>query len=275
MHTIGEALTWAESELGKAQRLDAELLLCQLLNKQRSFLFAFSEQPLSQGQSETFQQQLQQLKQGKPVAYILGEREFWSLPFKVSSDTLIPRPDTETLVEFVLCRFQKKASVKLLDAGTGTGAIAISLKKESPNWQIFALDYSFKALQIAKENTQNLHAHVPIFQGNWLSAIKSQTLDVVVANPPYIEPSDNHLNDLKFEPISALVAQNQGLSDIETLIQQSQRVLKKGGELWFEHGFEQSEKSQQLLQQAGFSDVQSVKDLSGNWRITGGVCNGW
>lgn len=274
MHTIGEALTWAESELGKAQRLDAELLLCQLLNKQRSFLFAFSEQPLSQGQSETFQQQLQQLKQGKPVAYILGEREFWSLPFKVSSDTLIPRPDTETLVEFVLCRFQKKDSVKLLDAGTGTGAIAISLKKESPNWQIFALDYSFKALQIAKENTQNLHAHVPIFQGNWLSAIKSQSLDVVVANPPYIEPSDNHLNDLKFEPISALVAQNQGLSDIETLIQQSQRVLKKGGELWFEHGFEQSEKSQQLLQQAGFSDVQSVKDLSGNWRITGGVCNG-
>lgn len=271
MLTIAQALKLAEAKLGKDNRLDAELLLCHLLNKSRSFLLAFGEQTLAANESEWFEQQLLKLGQGMPVAYILGEREFWSLPFTVTEDTLIPRPDTETLVEFILQRFATKNTLTVLDAGTGSGAIAISLKKERPSWQVMALDYSLKALRVAKQNAGKLQADIALAQADWLAAIKKQSLDVVVANPPYIDAKDPHLPALKFEPVSALVANKQGFADIEVLINQSLRVLKPKGELWFEHGFEQSEQSQLLLQQAGFSQVQSVKDLSGHWRLTGGV----
>lgn len=275
MLVIADALIHAEERIQQAgfsdsSRLDAEILLSFVTGKNRSYFIAFSEQALSAEHLQQFQCLLDFAVTGKPIAYITGSKEFWSMNFKVTEDTLIPRPDTETLVEKVLERYSSEKSRTLIDLGTGSGAIAIALKKELPRWQVYACDNSEAALSVAKENSFELGVEVKFRQSNWLDAFIDIEADVIVSNPPYIVENDSHLENLSFEPITALVASEHGLSDIKKIVQQAKVSLKPGGSLWLEHGFEQAELVREVFQRADFLAVVTYKDLSGNDRITAG-----
>lgn len=250
-------------------RLDAELLLCYILKKDRSFLRARSEHELEQQQLNTFQKLLKRRIQGEPIAHILGERGFWSLNLKVTSDTLIPRPDTERLVELALDIIPEQAQWKILDLGTGTGAIALSLAKEKPACHITATDQSLAVLEIAKHNAEvNQITNVAFIYSDWFSALtedgeeNTQLFDMIVSNPPYICENDPHLKegDVRFEPMSALTAGADGLDDIRTIIKNSLQHLKPNGVLLLEHGYDQAEAVCDLLRAAGFSQVTDFND---------------
>lgn len=269
--TIRQTLEWAEAQLsGDEVRLDAEVLLAFCLDKPRSYLVAWPDKDLDSSQVENFAALIDQRVQGKPVAYITGEQEFWSLPLMVTSDTLIPRPETEHLVEFLL-EVLPESGLSVVDAGTGTGAIGLALAHERKDWQVSACDFSEAALHVASSNAEKLGVQVSFFQSDWLSGLPESSLDVVVSNPPYIEAGDPHLSDLGYEPLSALVAQDSGLSDIRTICQQAFMVLKLGGLLCIEHGYDQAQAVQEIFRKAGFSAVHCEKDYSGNDRFTHGI----
>lgn len=251
--------------------LDVELLLCAVLKKDRSFLRAWPEYKPDQQQLAFFQQLLKQRIQGKPVAHILGERGFWSLNLKVTSDTLIPRPDTERLVELALEIIPEQAQWKILDLGTGTGAIALSLAKEKPACFITATDQSNAALDVAKQNAKkNQISNIEFIQSNWFSGLGNQQFDMIVSNPPYICANDPHLKkgDVRFEPLSALTAGIDGLDDIQTIIKNSHHHLHHGGALLLEHGYDQAEVVCDLFKAANFTQVHSEKDYGGNPRVS-------
>ncbi|MBL4909607.1 MAG: peptide chain release factor N(5)-glutamine methyltransferase [Alteromonadaceae bacterium] len=274
--------TIALSQLSDSAKLDSQLLLAFALVKNVTYLLTWPEKVITATQFIVFQQLLTRRVNGEPIAYILGEKEFWSLPLKVSSATLIPRPDTEILVEQVLTLFtyhdksntggKNSQNIRGLDLGTGTGAIALALASECPCWQLDAVDFNQEAVELAQQNAKNLKlTHVKIYQSDWFSQIDAiEKFDFIISNPPYIDGTDQHLTqgDVRFEPKSALVADEKGFKDIRLIAEQARKYLKNNGYLLFEHGFEQAEKVRQILIDLGYDQVQSFKDYANNDRIT-------
>jgi len=251
-------------------RLDTEILLSHLLGRPRTWLYTWPEYELTEIEQRQFDQLLLRRKNGEPVAHLTGEREFWSLPLKVNASTLIPRPETELLVEIALqlCPGEK---LRALDLGTGTGAIALALAAEKPGWRIMAAERSPDALALAEENRRSLgFDNVQVVQSNWFENIPSQKFDLIVSNPPYIDAADPHLGegDVRFEPRSALVAGREGLADIEWIAQKSIEYLEAGGWLMVEHGWQQAEAVREIFAAAGFKNIESRKDYSGWERLT-------
>ena len=256
--------------------LDAQLLLTHVLDQSRTYLYTWGDQPLSDDQQQQVNALLQRRLSGEPLAYIVGQREFWSLPFNVAPSTLIPRADTETLVEWVLdmaAQQQLPEQGSALDLGTGTGAIALAIASELPAWQITAADVQPEAVALASSNQQQLGLNnARIIQSDWFQAVSAETFDLIVSNPPYIDGDDPHLQlgDVRFEPMSALVAADAGMADLQHIIRQAPAYLKAGGWLLLEHGYQQADAVCALLTQRGFTQVENRKDLGGNPRISGG-----
>ncbi len=278
---IQEALKCASQLISDSARLDVELILAHVLGESRTYLFTWPEALLSQQQQNYFLQLLERRKQGEPVAYILGEQEFWSLTLRVNNSTLIPRPETELLVELAIEKLQRIAQPSILDLGTGTGAIALAIASELKLANkhnvatVDAVDSSGAAVNLAQHNAAlNNLAWVRVFKSHWFEHVTEQ-YQVIVSNPPYIDAADPHLNegDVRFEPASALVADEDGLADIREIIQHSQQYLKPSGVLMLEHGWQQAAAVRQWMNDANFMKVQSVKDLNGIERVTlGELC---
>lgn len=274
MNDIQSVLTAAASTLqniSDSAELDVEVLLCHVLEKNRSYLRTWPEKRLNKSQLDQFTHLLKQRQQGQPIAYITGMREFWSRDFYVNSNVLIPRPDTETLIELCLQLIQHKPDAKLIDLGTGSGIIAITLAAECPQLKVTAVDSSIEALHIAKKNAQlNLTQNIRFLQSNWLSQVTHESFDFIVSNPPYIDPNDPHLSqgDLRFEPDSALIAQQQGLQDIMHISEQSQHHLNNDGYLVLEHGYNQKQCVHDILHQHHYQNIHCIHDLSNQPRIS-------
>lgn len=275
MPTVAELLQRREqlSGVSDSAGLDVELLLCHCLQKPRSFLKAWPEQELTELQASRFADLFSRRLAGEPVAYLVGECGFWSLDLYTDASTLIPRPDTELLVEEVLRLFSEQEDVLALDLGTGTGAIALALASERPHWQLLACDVQAEAVQLAQRNCQRLALdNVRIIESDWFSQVPAQAFQVIVSNPPYIDPEDPHLQqgDVRFEPLSALVAEQAGYADLEAIIKQSVNYLAAGGWLLLEHGYTQAEGVRQRLLAAGFAQVYTARDLAGHERVSAG-----
>lgn len=250
--------------------IEARLCLCHVLHVKPSYLYSEAEQLLSAEQLQQLSRLLEQRSSGQPLAYLFGYWHFYDLQLEVAPCTLIPRPDTECLVEQVLSLPLPKTA-NVLDLGTGTGAIALALAKNKPHWQVTAVDYVQDAVALAKRNQQQLQlTNCQVLESNWFSALKAKQFDLIVSNPPYIDSSDEHLAALTFEPITALTSAEHGLADIRYIIQQAPQYLTTNGWLWLEHGYNQAEAVQSLFQQQGFTQVESKQDYGANWRITGG-----
>jgi len=251
------------SGLSDSARLDCEWLLCFVLDKPRSYLHSWPEKNLSPDEITQFEKLLNKRVSGEPIAHILGERGFWSLNLKVTTDTLIPRPETERLVELALELIPNQSQWEILDLGTGTGAIALSLAMERPACFISATDQSLAALDVAKQNAKNNKiSNITFIHSDWFVKLKNKKFDVIVSNPPYIEENDPHLQqgDVRFEPLSALTSGEDGLDDIRTIIKNSQAHLTQNGVLLIEHGYDQAESVCNLLNLAGFNKVENFKD---------------
>lgn len=265
----GQQLLAKISDSGK---LDVEILLSLVLKKTRSYLFTWPEKKLSDEQLHEFIKLLSRRADGEPIAYITGIKEFWSLPFAVSKATLIPRPDTETLVELVLELYPDNKVITCLDLGTGTGAIALALASEKAMWKIDAIDFNPDAVALAQRNAQALNlAQVDIYQSDWFKGVSKNTkFDIIVSNPPYIDSDDINLShgDVRFEPKSALVSSEQGLADIKHIANKARCFLNTEGKLFFEHGFEQGHAVRTILTDLGYKNVQSKQDLNGHERIS-------
>ncbi len=274
LYTINTALRHGANNLvtvSDSAKLDSQILLAHVLNKAISYLFTWPDQELTPKQQAQYLALLARREQGEPIAYIVGYKEFWSLELLVSPATLIPRPDTEVLVELVLENHPQE-QLSCLDLGTGTGAIALALASERPNWQIDAIDFSDDAVALARENAQRLSLpQVSIYQSSWFDKIsEQQSFKVIVSNPPYIDCQDHHLSegDVRFEPHSALVAADDGLADIAHIIEQAKAYLAPSGSLYFEHGYQQAKAVRELFAKQGYHDIHTVKDYGGNDRIT-------
>ncbi len=273
MTTIAEALQQAVQRLKGHDnaRLDAEVLLMHVLGKPRSHLHAWPERPLTAAQQRRLDRLLQRRAAGEPVAYLTGEREFWSLSLQVNSETLIPRPDTEILVELVLSVLPGEASLQIADLGTGSGAIALALSHDRPRWRLYALDRSAACTHLAQRNAQRLGLPGAVFLvGHWSAAFAGASLDAIVSNPPYVASTDPHLRrgDVRFEPLRALASGDDGLDDIRELVEDATRVLKPGAPLFLEHAPEQTEKIHNLLTNKNFTEISTVLDLAGRARAT-------
>lgn len=309
-HTISQTIQLGEIQLSshlnidnKEARFDTLLLLQHALNVNRAWLIAHDQDTLADELYKTYEDLFKRRLNGEPIAYILGYREFYGLSLKVSTDTLIPRADTEALVEAALDKIPQMVlqdqpgrhlqalaepdllttvrpelvegcannSFKVLDLGTGSGAVALAIAKHRPLAQVTALDASHAALNIAIKNAQSLKiANVNFMPSNWFSALQHQLFDVIVSNPPYIEVDDMHLKlgDLRFEPLSALSSGVDGLDDIRLIVQDAPQHLKNNGWLMLEHGYNQAEDVAKLLTQRGFKQISYAKDLAGIRRVT-------
>jgi release factor glutamine methyltransferase len=254
---------------------DLTQLLIVVLNKNYAFIRTYPDFQLTIEQTTQFLSLKRELQSGTPLAYVLGTQAFWTLELKVTADTLIPRPDTEIMIVTILALLPKSKALNVIDMGTGTGAIALSLARECPLWQVTATDFSLAALAVAQENAQTHDlTQVRFLQGSWFEALPEQeAFDLIVSNPPYIDPDDVHLADLTHEPITALVAQDAGLSDLKIIISQACAYLNADGWLVLEHGYDQGETVRGLMQRAGFADVRTVRDYGGNERVTLGRNN--
>ena len=269
--TIRDVLANAAATIGgESPRLDAELLLCSVLNQERVYLFTWPERTLTTEQQQQLEWLVSRRAAGEPVAYIIGHREFWGMNLEVNPSTLIPRPDTETLVEKALS-LPLPREAKVLDLGTGTGAIALALAGERPQWQVVAVDVSSQAVTLARRNLERQQfTNLIIEQSDWYSTVSDTRFNLIVSNPPYIAERDVHLSvgDVRHEPCSALVAGEDGLADLKLIIEQGREHLLAEGWLLVEHGFEQGKDVRNLFAEAGYASVDSVHDLGGNERVT-------
>lgn len=274
MTTVAACLRAGDDLPGDSARRDAEILLGHLLGKSRSWLYTWPEQPLNAAQAAAYAALLERRRAGVPVAYLTGQREFWSLPLRVTEATLIPRPETETLVEWAL-ELVLPSTAAVLDLGTGSGAIALALATERRGWRVTATDASAAALAVAEDNAGRLcPGRIRCLQSDWLAALAGECFDLVVSNPPYVESDSPWLasGDVRFEPRSALVAGSTGLDDLRQLADAAPAHLRPGGWLLLEHGFQQGRTVRQLLVDAGFVEVATRCDLAGLERISGGRC---
>ena len=254
-------------------RVDAQTLLRHALNASRAWLIAHADQPLTNEEQACFDSLLQRRLKGEPVAYILGRREFYGLEFIVAPGVLIPRPDTETLVDAALKLIPEtsSASWRILDLGVGSGAIAIAIAVNRPDAQVTGIEQSAEALAITRKNAELLAAsNLRLLQSDWFSAVEGETFDIIVSNPPYIAAADPHLEqgDLRFEPPSALASGADGLNDIRRIVALAPAHLNHDGWLLLEHGYDQAERVAGLLKEAGFSEIGHAADLAGIQRVT-------
>lgn len=270
MTIIASLLRDAQLPDSPTARLDVELLLAAALGKSRSYLHTWPERIVSSEAAEIFAGYLARRRAGEPVAYILGQQGFWKLDLEVAPHTLIPRPETELLVEAALELLPPRPA-RVLDLGTGTGAIALALASECPAWQVTALDRVSDAVALAERNRERLGlANAQIRLSHWYDAVAGERFDLIVSNPPYIAADDPHLvaGDVRFEPSSALVAGHDGLDDLRVIITQAPDHLAAGGWLLLEHGYDQAMAVRELLTRHGFIDVASRLDLAGHERIS-------
>jgi release factor glutamine methyltransferase len=266
--TLADAAFQLDSEDAK---FEAQLLLQHILNVNRAWLIAHENDALQPNIHAVFEASLNRRLNGEPMAYILGCREFYGLDLMVTPDTLIPRPDTETLVEAALAKISNVPNQSILDLGTGTGAIALAIAKNRPQASITAVDASVGALKVAKQNAENLSIHnVEFVFSNWFENLENQKFDVIVSNPPYIEDQDIHLTqgDLRFEPISALASGVDGLDDIRQIIGDCLIYLKPQAWLMLEHGYNQAVQVADLMADVGLTNIETIKDLGNNDRVT-------
>jgi release factor glutamine methyltransferase len=274
--TVDAALRAARAQ--GVERLDAHLLLAHVLGRSRAWLLAHGDDALSDGHAAAFRSLAARRAAGEPFAYLVGEREFHGLMLAVNAAVLVPRPDTETLVEWALAllqgELQESPAPAVLDLGTGSGAIALALKNACPRARVWAGERSAEALAVARANAAGLALDVRFAQGDWFAALAGEpdapAFDLVVSNPPYIVEGDPHLAGLAHEPLSALVSDGQGLGDIERIVAGSRSHLREGGWLLFEHGWEQAPAVAAILADAGFDAVQARADIEGRPRCTGG-----
>lgn len=266
-------LTLAQWQLQARQqgvdRLDAQLMLCEVLGQNRTWLLAHDQDHLSTAQHTQLQDWLKRRTQGEPLAYILGRKEFFGLTLAVNPHVLVPRPDTEVLVEWALELIPLDAPWRVLDLGTGSGAIALALQHQRPQAQVTAVDASEGALQTAQANARQLGLPVRFLHGSWLEPVQGEYFDLIVSNPPYIAEGDPHLPALTHEPISALTAGQDGLDDIRHIARHAPSHLTPSGHLLLEHGYDQALRIKAILNQLGYSGIQTRVDLGGNERCTG------
>ncbi|HXH54599.1 MAG TPA: peptide chain release factor N(5)-glutamine methyltransferase [Gammaproteobacteria bacterium] len=260
---------------GNLTSLEAEVLLAHVLIVARSYLRAWHEKTMTEQQKQAFESLVSRRCVGEPLAYLIGRKEFWSLPLVVSNSVLIPRPETECLVELVLNKFNNASgSLSVLDLGTGSGAIALALGVERPRWKIIGIDRSIAALEIAELNAKNNGiSNVEFMQSDWFMCFESgkTRFDIIVGNPPYIHPTDSHLEgEIRYEPKEALISLPDGLQDLKKIIRETSDYLAPQGWLFVEHGFDQDVFVRKTMELADFSDVQTYKDLADINRVTVG-----
>lgn len=275
-HSVKETLNAASAQLNTLDaKLEAQLLLQDVLDVNRAWLISHENDALPAEERAEFEALLTRRLRGEPIAYILGSREFYGLDLMVTVDTLIPRPDTETLVEVALGKIDaskyKLNDLSILDLGTGSGAIALSIAKNCPRANVIGVDASKAALDIAQRNAQNLNINnVQFVLSSWFDSLENIKFDIIVSNPPYIEQNDAHLTqgDLRFEPISALASGEDGLDDIRKIIQDCLLYLKPQGWLMLEHGYNQAQPVTDLMAETGLTNIATLQDLGGNDRVT-------
>lgn len=269
---LSQAITLLSGTSPTAQ-IDAEILLAHILDTSRTSLYTHPEKILSQAQNTSYQEFIIKRSAGFPVAYLTQHREFWSLPLLVSNDTLIPRPETELLVELCLTLLKTVSNASILDLGTGSGAIALAIASERPDWRILACDKNQDAVEIANYNANNLKIpNIKICQSDWFTSIPKQRFNAIISNPPYIAKNDPHLwqGDVQFEPREALISGEHGLDDLTYLIDKSYEYLLPDGLLLLEHGFDQGSAVTSLLQKRGYSHVKCWQDWQRLDRVSGG-----
>ena len=280
LFSIEYALFWAKEQLSAggvsddglhdSAAFDSKVLLAACLQRELVYLHTWPETLLDELQMQGFQEYIKQRSLGHPVAHIIGYRDFWTLRLKVSPATLIPRPETELLVEIALNLNLGKRS-KVLDLGSGTGAIALALATENPNWLITGVDKNSKAVELAKDNAATLELErVNFIQSDWFSAVAHRQFDLIVTNPPYIEENNHYLQlgDVRFEPNNALTSGADGLDDIRLIVSQSKHYLTANAWLAIEHGYQQSSQVSDILRAHGFKQIRSERDLNGMPRVT-------
>jgi len=272
--TIKQALASAVKQLDNisdSAHADAEILLGFILECDRSFFHTWPELTLEDAQALKFEELLQRRLNGEPIAHITGKRSFWDFDLKVTADTLIPRPETELLVELALEKIPSEQTSKILDLGTGTGAIALALAHERPSCKVIAIEQSQAAFEVAQHNQALLNLNnLQILSGNWFSTVNNQLFDLIVSNPPYIASNDPHLKqgDVRFEPETALISGEDGLNDIRHIVNQSQGYLTEKGWLMLEHGYDQASPVRQFMEQRNYKNVQQFKDIGYQFRVT-------
>ncbi len=252
--------------------LDARVLTCYAADVTQTKLITEPDRELSLEDQNVLAAYIERRANGEPLAYIVGEKEFWSLTFKVNKHVLIPRPETELLVELALKQIENKKSASILDLGTGSGAIAIAIAKQRPDCRLTATDFCQQALQVAEQNAQIHNTNINFIQSDWYKEIRTSKFDLIISNPPYIDRNDPHLDKYvyQYEPRNALISENDGLSDLDRIINGAKNYLGQSGCLFIEHGFQQADSVQKLFLNAGFNAVQSHKDLSGILRCSSG-----
>lgn len=271
MNRVGDLLKAARLRLGSSAEAaaEAEILLAHLLDKDRSWLYAWPDREIPAAQADRYRALIARRAAGEPVAYLTGRREFWSLPLEVDENTLIPRPETEHLIAFALAHLPAEQPMRVIDLGTGSGAIALALASERPHWQVIGCDRDFGALAVARRNAQRLGLPLSLVQSDWLAPFE-KSFDLIIANPPYVATGDPHLQrgDLRFEPIGALASGPDGLEDIRRIVAQAITRLAPGGWLMLEHGYDQGERVRRLLQSAGLKGTATGRDLAGQERFS-------
>ncbi|CAG4883018.1 N5-glutamine methyltransferase, modifies release factors RF-1 and RF-2 [Georgfuchsia toluolica] len=269
MSTIGAALAAARQKIGVTE---ARLLLCYLLGCSAAHIEAHREDELDSAVAENFRACVERRWQGVPIAYLMQTREFYGRPFAVTPAVLIPRPETELIVDTVLGKFERYAKPRVLDLGTGSGCLAITLALELPQAEVTAVDISRDALSIAAGNARQFGATVRLLESDWFSSIANEQFDLIVSNPPYIAAGDPHLTqgDLRFEPSQALASGADGLDAIRHIAETAPAHLSAGGWLLFEHGYDQAERVRALLAATGYGSIEQRRDLAGIVRVSGG-----
>jgi release factor glutamine methyltransferase len=268
--TTGEALKAAEQRI---DALDARVLMCHVIGRNAAYLIAHPEVQLMPGERSTFEGLLERRAKGEPVAYLTGEREFYGRPYKVSPAVLIPRSETELLVDLALERIPQDGPSRVIDLGTGSGCVAISLASERLQCKILALDQSVEALAVARRNAVAAQVgNVAFLQSDWFTALRREHFEVIVANPPYVAKGDPHLaeGDVRFEPRSALDGGPDGLDAIRHIVKHAKEHLAPGGWLLFEHGHDQGERARLLLHAQGYEQIFTAHDLAGTDRVSAG-----